>query len=397
MIAKAPLVVATGTFTIVTTEMLPVGLLSPMARDLHVAEGTAGLAVTLPGVVAAGSALAVALGAGRIDRRVLLCSLAGLVAAANAVSAVAPSLAVLLAARVLVGVAIGGFWAIAAGIAPRLVPERQIGTATATIFSGVAVASVVGVPAGAFVGQAAGWRASFGVTALLAVAVLVLMAVSLPPLPATAPFRPSDLPPVLRLPTIRLGLALTVLIVVGHFAAYTYVRPVLEELGGVRPSLIGPMLLGYGLAGIAGNFLAGRAAGRDPRRTLLVLAVAIALVTGVLAATSAPPLLPLLVWGVAYGGVSVSLQTLLFSDGNAPPEAASSLMSTFFNGSIALGALVGGRITDGPGLVPLLWTAAALTLAAALLAAVSTGTARRARPAAETLPDDALPDETPAR
>ncbi|MEV4259195.1 MFS transporter, partial [Spirillospora sp. NPDC049652] len=110
MIAKAPLVVATGTFTIVTTEMLPVGLLSPMARDLRVAEGTAGLAVTLPGVVAAVSALAVALGAGRIDRRLLLCSLAGLVAAANAVSAVAPSLAVLLAARVLVGIAIGGFW-----------------------------------------------------------------------------------------------------------------------------------------------------------------------------------------------------------------------------------------------------------------------------------------------
>ncbi|MEV4252483.1 MFS transporter, partial [Spirillospora sp. NPDC049652] len=284
----------------------------------------------------------------------------------------------------------------AAGLAPRLVPERQIGAATAMIFSGVAVASVVGVPAGAFVAQATNWRVSFGVTAGLAVAVLALMAATLPPLPATTPFRPSDLPPVLRLPAIRLGLALTVLIVVGHFAAYTYVRPVLEQLGGVRPALIGPMLLGYGLAGIAGNFLAGRTAGRDPRRTLLVLATGIALVTVVLAATSLHPLIPLLVWGVAYGGVSVSLQTLLFSDGDAPPEAASALMSAFFNGSIALGALVGGRITDGPGLTPLLYTAAGLTAFAALLAAVSSGAARRARPSGGTLPD-AMPDEAATR
>ncbi|MFC4909087.1 MFS transporter [Actinomadura gamaensis] len=372
MIMKAPLVVAAGTFTIVTTEMLPVGLLPPMARDLGVPEGAAGLAVTLPGVVAAVAALAVALGAGRLDRRVLLCSLAGLVAAANAVSAVAPSLQALLAARVLVGIAIGGFWAIAAGLAPRLVEPRRVGTATAVIFGGIAVASVAGVPAGAFIAQLAGWRASFAVMAVLALAVLVLMAVTLPPLPATTPFRPGDLPAVLRLPAMRAGLALTGLIVVGHFAAYTYVRPVLEQLGGVRPALIGPMLLAYGLAGIAGNFLAGRTAVRDPRRTLLAQAVAIALVTAVLAATSLPPLLPLLVWGVAYGGVSVSLQTLLSSERDAPPEAASSLLSCSFNASIALGALVGGRLTDGPGLTALLYTAAALTACAALLAAFST-------------------------
>ncbi|WP_084337129.1 MFS transporter [Actinomadura oligospora] len=386
MIAKAPLVVATGTFTIVTTEMLPVGLLSPMADDLRVPEGTAGLAVTLPGMVAAVAALAVAIGAGRLDRRVLLCSLAGLVAAANAVSAVAPSLGVLLGARVLVGVAIGGFWAVAAGIAPRLVEESRVGTATAVIFGGVAVASVVGVPAGALVAQVAGWRASFGVMAVLPLVVLVLMAVSLPPLPATTPFRLSDLPGVLRLPTVRLGLALTILMVVGHFAAYTYVRPVLEEVGGVRSALIGPMLLAYGLAGIAGNFLAGRTAVRNPRLTLLAQAVAIALVTAVLAATSLPAVLPLLVWGVAYGGVSVSLQTLLFSERDVPPEAASSLMSSSFNGSIALGALVGGRITDGPGLTPLLCTAAVLTALAALLALASSAASRRSRPSADPLP-----------
>ncbi|MCP2340215.1 MFS transporter [Actinomadura rupiterrae] len=368
MIAKAPLVVAAGTFTIVTTEMLPVGLLPPLAHDLHVSEGAAGLAVMLPGVVAAASALAVALGAGRLDRRVLLCSLAALLAVANVVSAVAPSLGVLLAARVLVGVAIGGFWAIAASLAPRLVPERQVGTATAVIFGGIAVASVVGVPAGAFIAQVAGWRASFAVMAALALAVLVLMAVALPPLPATSPFRVADLPAVLRLPTMRVGLALTALIVVGHFAAYTYVRPVLEQIGGVRSALIGPMLLAYGLAGIAGNFLAGRTAVRSPRLTLLTQAVAIALVTVVLAATPVPPILPLLIWGIAYGGVSVSLQTLLSSERDAPPEAASSLLSSSFNASIALGALVGGQLTDGPGLATLLYTASVLTAGAALLA-----------------------------
>src|SRR5690606_3656464 len=126
------------------------------------AEGTAGLAVTLPGLAAALTAPLLPAALRRADRRTVLAGLMTLLAAANATAALAPAFPVLLAARLLVGVCIGGVWAVAAGLAVRLVPAPAVARATALVFSGIAVASVVGVPAGTFLGELAGWRASFG-------------------------------------------------------------------------------------------------------------------------------------------------------------------------------------------------------------------------------------------
>lgn len=139
--------VAVGTFTIVTSEMLPVGLLTSIAADLRVSEGTAGLMMTVPGLVAAVSAPVLAVAARGLDRRLTLLGLMALLAGANLVAALATDYLVMLAARVLTGVSIGGFWAFAAGLGARLVPERSVGRATSVILSGVSVASVLGVPA----------------------------------------------------------------------------------------------------------------------------------------------------------------------------------------------------------------------------------------------------------
>ncbi|MFJ8308241.1 MULTISPECIES: MFS transporter [unclassified Streptomyces] len=190
----AVLVVAATTFSVVTTEMLPVGLLSPVAAALHVSEGTAGLTVTLPGLVAAVTAPLLPALAGRTDRRSLLVALVLLLALADLVSALAPAFAVLLAARLVVGVCIGGVWAIAVGLGHRLVPEAAVGRATAVIFSGIAVASVIGVPAGALTGELAGRRWGFGFVGLVAVVVAGLLAALLPPLPAEAAVRPATSP-----------------------------------------------------------------------------------------------------------------------------------------------------------------------------------------------------------
>ncbi|MFC6525566.1 MFS transporter [Nonomuraea rubra] len=153
--------VAVGTFTVVTSEMLPVGLLTSMAVDLGVSAGTAGLTMTAPGLVAAAAAPLLAIAARRADRRHVLLGLMALLAVANLMAAAAPAYPVLLAARVLTGVSIGGFWAFAAGLGPRLVPERAVGRATSIILGGVSVASVLGVPAATFVSSFAGWRSAF--------------------------------------------------------------------------------------------------------------------------------------------------------------------------------------------------------------------------------------------
>ncbi|MFF0774777.1 MFS transporter [Nonomuraea wenchangensis] len=358
--------VALGTFTLVTSEMLPVGLLTPIAADLGISPGAAGLTMTAPGLVAAVVAPALAVAARRADRRTLLMGLMALLAAANLAAALAPGYAVMLAARVATGVSIGGFWAFAAGLGARLVPERQVGRATAVILGGVSVASVLGVPAAALVSSSAGWRAAFAALGVLALALLALLAATLPALPAAASeagekagFRVSR--------ALALVIVLTVLIISGHFAAYTYLRPFMEQVAQAGPGLVSAALLLYGAAGVAGNFAAGALAARSPRAVLVVLAALIALATAALA-LAAPPLAALVVWGLGYGGVGVTLQLWIMRSGGG--ELGTALFVSAFNLSIALGALAGGRVVDGVSITAAMWPAAALSLLAAAAAGI---------------------------
>ncbi|QKV92571.1 MFS transporter [Streptomyces sp. NA02950] len=379
--------VAFGTFSVVTTEMMPVGLLTSIGSALHVSDGTAGLAMTVPGIVAAVAAPLLTVGAARLDRRLVLTGLMGLLAAADLLSALAPGFPVLLVARVLVGVSIGGVWSIAAGLAVRLVRERSAGHATAVVFSGIAVASVLGVPAGTLIGDLIDWRAAFAVMAALSLAVATAMAVTLPRLPATEAVRLREVPGLFRNVRLRIGLITTLLLVTGQFCAYTYLRPVLEDVSGVRPGLISTLLLVYGVAGIAGNFLAGATAHRDPRRTLVAIFVPLAAAELLVPVTSGSPAgaaALLVLWGLAYGGVSVTSQTWVLHAAPDAREAASALFVGVFNVAIALGALLGGRVADGAGPTGVMWCGGALAVLALLNVAVfgGRGTGARTRPRA---------------
>ncbi|MGW0532036.1 MFS transporter [Streptomyces sp. NPDC003032] len=374
----AVVAVATATFSVVTTEMLPVGLLTSIGSGLHVSDGTAGLAVTLPGLVAALAALLLPVAVRRADRRTVLCALMVLLAAANLASALAPAFGVLLVARVLVGVCIGGVWAIAAGLGVRLVREEAAGRATAVIFSGIAVASVLGVPAGTLLGELAGWRWGFAALAALALAVAALLAAVLPELPAREGVRIGAFADLLRIRRLRAGLLAVTLLVTGHFAAYTYVRPVLERVPGIGAGMISGLLLAYGTAGIVGNFAGGAVAARDPRRALLTISAGLGAVVlllvpagGSLAATVAL----LVAWGLAYGGVSVSAQNWVMAAAPHAREAASALFAGVFNVAIALGAFAGGRVADSLGAGDVLWLGGGLAALALAAVAYAKGTA----------------------
>lgn len=370
--------VSVGTFVLVTAEQLPVGLLTPVGAALQVSDGVAGLMVTVPGIVAAIAAPLVPVLVGRMDRRALLVGLMVLMTVANAGSMLAPTYPVLLASRVLVGIAIGGFWAVAGGLATRLVPERDVPRATAVIFGGVAAANVLGVPIGTLIGGAAGWRVAFGVLSALAVVVLAGLLALLPRLVATRPVRPRELRDQLRNRRVSTGILVTLLVVTGHFAAYTFVGPLLQDLAGIPEALVGPLLLGFGVAGIAGNFVAGAAVARRVGRTVLVIVVALALVLAsypVLGTGLAGGIGLLLLWGLAYGGVSVSLQTWMITAAPRAVEAATALWVSVFNLAIGLGALVGGLVVDRTSLVGVLWLGAAL-FALSVLAVLADGRRR---------------------
>ncbi|GAA2807433.1 MFS transporter [Saccharopolyspora taberi] len=338
-----------GIFAIVTTEILPIGLLTSVATSFEVSAGAAGLMMTMPGFLAAVAAPVVTVSTARLDRRRMLCGFVLLLAVANLLAAAAPDYRVLLVSRVLVGIVIGGFWSIGAGLAPRLVPPEREGRAKAVIFSAVPLGSVLGVPLGTLIGQVFHWRMAFGVLAVFAFGVLAALVAVLPPLPATRPTRLGVLRDVLRGTGTRFGLVVTFLVVLAHFGAYTYVTPFLEQVPGVGPAVITVFLLVYGAAGIAGNFLAGSWAERRPRGTFAVVAGLLA--TAVLLLPAAGrwglgALALLVVWGVAYGAVPVCSQTWFTKAAPRFPEAASVLFTSSFQATISAGALAGGAVVD---------------------------------------------------
>ncbi|WP_327358297.1 MFS transporter [Streptomyces sp. NBC_01304] len=338
-----------GIFSIVTTEILPIGLLTSIGSSFTISDGMAGLMMTMPGFLAAISAPLVTIATARIDRRLMLCVFMALLALANLLAAVAPDYWLVLVSRVMVGVTIGGFWSIGAGLAERLVPAESVGRATAVIFSAVPLGSVLGVPAGTLIGDVAGWRMAFVVMGALSVGVLIMLLMVVPPLPSVRATRPDVLRGMFRSVSTRFALVLTFLIVLAHFGTYTYVTPFLEKVTHASAPLITVLLLVYGAAGIAGNFLGGAMVARRPRLTFGLAAGLIATATlllPVLGRGKIGAAALLIIWGVAYGAVPVSSQTWFAKAAPGSPEAASVLFTASFQATISFGALAGGVVVD---------------------------------------------------
>lgn len=171
---------AMGVFGLLTAEYLPASLLTPMALDLGVSEALAGQAVTVTAVVALFAGLLVPGLTRALDRRVVLLAFSTLMVASNLLVALSSSLTVLLAMRILLGVALGGFWSMAAAVAMRLVPPALLPRALSIIFSGIAVGTVVAVPLGSYLGGRYGWRSAFVAAAVVGVATLAFQWLTLP-------------------------------------------------------------------------------------------------------------------------------------------------------------------------------------------------------------------------
>lgn len=355
--------VALSTFSVVTTEMLPVGLMTPIADTLEASVGTASLMISVPAILAAFFAPIVIFAAGGVDRRRILAALLALLTAANLMSALAVSIGWMLAARIVVGFCMGGVWATAGGLAPRLVPARSVGLATAVIFGGVSAASVLGVPIGVIIGDFAGWRLAFGAMAVFSALVLAVNLTALPKLPVNQSTTLRQFLDQTGQGPVLLGLIVTFLFVAGHFMAYTFVRPLLQSVSGVDAEWVGVLLFVYGAAGIVGNFLAGAVASRHIGLTLIAIAIALsATIIGfvLVGVTPTGGAIVLILWGLAYGGVSVALQTWMMKAAPTAIEVATSLFVAVFNIGIALGSFVGGRMIDNFGLHSNMLLAAAL-------------------------------------
>lgn len=354
------LAVALSTFTVVTAEMMPVGLLPSIAADLAVNTGLAGMSLTITGVLAAIVAPLTPVIAGRGDRRTLLVGFLALLTLADIGSALSTSFAMFAVARVLIGVSMGVVWASAGGLGPRLADPAHLGRAMTVIFSGTSIGMVLGLPAGTFIAGLAGWRAAFWAVAALSAASALAALVTMPRIPVVERARLAGIFLPWHHRGIRAGFAITALVVVGHFMAYTYVRPVLETNPAITPPLVVVALAVFGLAGIAGNAVIGPFAAGHPRVALLVALGAIALGTALLPVSVAgiwSAFAVLTLWGVGYGAIGVATQAWIRSANPALVERSSAMWSGVFNGAIAVGAFAGGLLFDGLGGIPVLLVA----------------------------------------
>ncbi len=364
---------AMGVFGLLTAEYLPASLLTPMAAELGVSEALAGQAVTVTAVVALFSGLLVPGLTRGIDRRLVLLCFSTLMIASNLLVAVSSSLSVLLLMRILLGIALGGFWSMAAAVAMRLVPAALLPRALSIIFSGIAVGTVVAVPLGSYLGGRFGWRSAFLAAAAVGVVTLVFQLFTLPRLAPRRTARLRTVFDVLRRPGIAMGMLGCVLVHTGHFALFTYIRPFLESTTGLAPDGLALMLLGFGLANFAGTLLAGWSIERSPRGTLVLMPAldgVAALVLVLVPASVTGQTLLVALWGMAFGGVPVAWSNWVARAVPDQAESAGGMVVASVQSAIAAGAAAGGAMFSASGIEGVFVAAGVLMLLAALLIAL---------------------------
>ena len=364
----ALLALTAGAFGIGTTEFVLMGLLQQVADDLHVSIAAAGLLISGYAAGVAVGAPLLTLATRRLPRKTVLLALMAIFTLGNLACALAPSYGWLMAARVVTALAHGTFFGVGAVVATGLVAPERRASAIAIMFTGLTAATILGVPAGAWLGLHQGWRATFWAVALIGVVAFAVLAVFVPrrksadALPALR-----DELAVLGRPQVLLGLAMTVVGYAGVFAVFTYVQPLLNWLTGLSDGAVSAVLLLFGGGMAVGNLLGGRLADRGAMRAALWTLGALALVLATMQ-FAIGHVVPAIVFfgalGIASFATVAPLQMrVLDKASGAGQNLASSLNIAAFNLGNAIGAWVGGvTIERGPGLAALGWVAAALTL-----------------------------------
>jgi predicted MFS family arabinose efflux permease len=359
-----------GVFGLVTAEFLPASLLTPMASDLSITEGMAGQAVSATAIFAVIASLLIATVTRRIDRRYVLLGFSMLLTISNVIVALAPNFVLLMTGRVLLGIALGGFWTMAAATVMRLVPDKSIPRALAILFSGVSAATIFAAPLGSYLGGIIGWRNVFLLASLLGVLALVVQFATLPRMPPRGRATLRTLIAVMNRPRMKFGLFALVLIFTGHFALFTYVRPFLENVTGVATAGISGILLGFGVANFIGTYIAGTLIARSLRLTLTIMPLIIGL-AGIgmvsIQGAVAPTAVLVAIWGMAFGGVPVAWSTWITRSVPDEAESGGGLLVAAIQIGIGAGAAAGGFVFDVSGALGVFTISALILLASTFI------------------------------
>ncbi len=363
---------------LIAAEFMPVSLLTPIATDLGASNGMAGLAISISGLFAVPTSLLIAPLSYRLDRRHVLMGLAALMLTSLVVIALSPNFAVLMMARALLGIVIGGFWALATATIMRLVSSQSVPKALGIMYTGNAVATAFAAPIGSYLGGLIGWRGVFWLLVPLVVINLLWMALCLPSMRSQA--RPHSAFRLMRRPNVTIAIMGVMLTFAGAFSAFTYFRPFLETRTQVDLPQLSALLLALGLAGFAGTTAVSLLLRRHLYRMLRWLPLVLGVITLALLAVEHhfwSVALMLILWGALNSAIPVAWSVWITQGIADSPESGGGLMVAAIQLAITLGAAVGGWLLDSLS-ISATFMGSALLLAAASLVV---GNGRRIRPA----------------
>ncbi|MGG8409589.1 Cmx/CmrA family chloramphenicol efflux MFS transporter [Streptomyces sp. 12297] len=390
-------------FALGTSEFMLSGLLPPIAADMDVTIPQAGLLISAfaIGMVIGAPLLAVA--TLRLPRRTTLIALISLFGLGQVAGALAPSYELLFASRVLAALACAGFWAVGAAVAIAMVPQSSRARAMAVMIGGLSIANVLGVPAGAFLGEYWGWRSAFWAVAAASALALVGILLRIPhiPLPAQKPSLGRELR-IYRDRQVWLSVAVTALAAGGVFCAFSYLAPLLTDVAGLDSGWV-PWILGlFGVGALVGTTVGGRVADAHLFGVMLggisastVFLSALALFASAQVAVVALAFL----LGFSAFFTAPALNARMFNVAGAAPTLAGATTTAAFNLGNTGGPWLGGTVIDaGAGFAATAWAGAAMTVTALALTALALRVHRRTpgAPSRVIAASEPAPDSTPA-
>ncbi|HBZ14367.1 MFS transporter [Candidatus Pantoea floridensis] len=360
---------AFGVFGLITAEFLPVSLLTPIADTLHISEGQAGQTVTVTALVALLTSLVIGNVTRQIDRRLVMLGFTLLLIASALLVAFAENLPMILLARVLLGVAIGGFWTLSTAITMRLVPSDQVPRALSIVFSGISLATIIAAPLGSYLGAIIGWRNIFMLTAALGVLALLWQFFTLPAMPPVNKARSGGVLDLLRKSVMRWGMLAVIMMFTGHFAFFTYLRPFLEGSAQLNVNQLSLVLLAFGVANFFGTSLAGYLVTRSVSLTLTGMALVMSVTALVLVSFGNVSWLVgagVALWGLAFGSMPTGWSTWLSRAVPDDAESGGGLLVATIQLAITAGAAAGGWMFDLQGAGGVFLASGVLMLLAAI-------------------------------
>ena len=358
---KMPLqvwILTLAAFAIGTEEFVIAGFLTQVSESLKISEGQAGHLITAYALAIVIGGPILTLWLARYRKRLVLIGLMALFVVSNLITAVSTDYTTLMISRIMAGLTQGPFYGIGAVVATRLVSEKMAGQAVGQMFAGLTLANVLGVPAGAWIGNQYGWNITFFIVAILGAMAAVAIAIAIPVQGAEAPKSIRSQLGAFRNPQLIASLLITTLGWVGFMTFYGYIAPIAEQVVGFERSSLTWILVIVGLGLVLGNTLGGKTADKNLSASLIgwpAAMIASLIVIGLVASEPYLFVAAAFVFGVVSFANVPPMQMRVMKHGGDAPELAATANISAFNIANAMGGLIGGAVVDsslGPAFIP---------------------------------------------